>query len=253
MTGFGVLGPLELRTAHGVRAIRGPKLRKVLALLLSRAGHFVPVDLLMDELWACHRPRTALMTVRTHVYHLRKQLAAEEFGGTDRMPVIESRPNGYLLRIPDGSLDSAAFTRQARLGTELLHQGRVQESADVLRAALELWRGPALEGVECGPVLEVHVARLEEQRQRALEMRLEADARLGRHRDIICELRSLVAASPFNEWLHTRLIDALRCSGRRAEALGAYQKLHAMLETELGLEPSLEVRRIRCQILGRAA
>ncbi|MFH8404372.1 BTAD domain-containing putative transcriptional regulator [Streptomyces sp. NPDC018019] len=253
MTGFGVLGPLEMQTAQGIRTIRGPKLRKVLALLLSRAGRFVPVDLLMDELWSGNRPQTAVMTVRTHVYHLRKQLAAEEFGGPERRPVIEGRPNGYLLRLPDGFLDSAAFARQARLGAELLHQGRTQESADALRAALALWRGPALEGVECGPALEGYVARLEEQRQRALEMRLEADARLGRHRDIICELRTLVAANPFNEWLHTRLIDALRCSGRRAEALGAYQKLRAMLETELGLEPCLEVRRIRCQILGRAA
>ncbi|MEK2476323.1 AfsR/SARP family transcriptional regulator [Streptomyces noursei] len=253
MTGFGVLGPLELHTAHGVRTLRGPKLRKVLALLLSRAGHFVPIDLLMDELWAGRRPDSAVMTVRTHVYHLRKQLAAEEFAGMAQQPVIESRPNGYLLRLSDGALDSAVFAQQARLGGELLHQGRVAEAADALRAALALWRGPALEGVACGPVLDGYVARLEEQRQRALEKRLEADAQLGRHREIICELRTLVAANPFNEWLHTRLIDALRCSGRRAEALGAYQKLCALLESELGLEPSMEVRRIRCQILGRAA
>ena len=73
--------------------------------------------------------------------------------------------------------------------------------------------------------------------------------RLGLHRDLIPELRSLIALDPLNEWLHARLIEALHASGRRSEALRAYHELRVLLDRELGLGPSDELRRLQREIL----
>ncbi|RCV47225.1 BTAD domain-containing putative transcriptional regulator, partial [Marinitenerispora sediminis] len=50
----------------------------------------------------------------------------------------------------------------------------------------------------------------------------------GRHRELVPELRDLVAAHPLNEWFHARLIEALRRAGRSADALRAFEELSAV-------------------------
>jgi DNA-binding SARP family transcriptional activator len=49
---FFVLGPLEVRTEHGVLDIGGDRQRKVLAILLLSANLVIPVEQLIDELWS---------------------------------------------------------------------------------------------------------------------------------------------------------------------------------------------------------
>ncbi|GHF41954.1 hypothetical protein GCM10010218_23780 [Streptomyces mashuensis] len=249
---FGVLGTLDLYTVDGTQTIRGPKLSKVFALLLSRPNRFVGLDLLIEELWEERPPRSAVMTVRTHVHHLRKVLKDHRFAA-GAQPLIESKPNGYVLRTAQAPVDAEVFRQLTAAGRDLLAEERLQDASAAFRRALALWRGPVLDGIEHGPALQRYAADLAEQRRRVLEMRLHADMRLGRYCDIVGELRQLIAAQPLDEWLHGLLIDALRRSGRRAEALGAYQKLRSLLKDELGLEPSQEVQRIQHEILSRAA
>jgi DNA-binding SARP family transcriptional activator len=100
--------------------------------------------------------------------------------------------------------------------------------------------------------LEAWCVQLEEQRLRALELRIEADIRLGRHREVVADLRSLVVINPLNEWFHERLIWVLGRSGRRAEALQAYANLRSSLRDELGLEPSQELQRLHQQLIAVA-
>ena len=57
-----------------------------------------------------------------------------------------------------------------------------------------------------------------EGRLRALDLRLEADLRLGRHRELISELKELIITHPLNEEFHAKLMAALHASGRRVEA-----------------------------------
>ncbi len=88
-----------------------------------------------------------------------------------------------------------------------------------------------------GDVLTGHIAHLEELRIRAYEIRIEAKDELGQHRESIPELRRLINDYPLNEWFHSRLIAVLGATGRRAEALQAYQNVRRLLDDELGLEP----------------
>jgi len=108
---------------------------------------------------------------------------------------------------------------------------------------------PDLANVLVGRLLEAHVVHFEEQRMRTLEMRIQADAELGRHRELVGEMRSLVATHPLNEWFHGQLIVALSRCGRRGEALQAYQNLRVVLSDQLGLDPQPELQRLQREVL----
>ncbi|MEV4636620.1 AfsR/SARP family transcriptional regulator [Actinoplanes sp. NPDC049548] len=246
---FNILGALEMRHEMRVCTPTAPKVRWVLALLLCRANRIVGIDALTEELWGTEPPRSAVTTTQTYIYQLRKKFERE--GIADRPEdLLETRPPGYLLRLRDEELDSIVFERLAEEGRVLLAGGHVEQAAERLRQALALWRGPVLANVPVGRLLEAHVAHLEESRIRALELRITADTLLGRHRELIPELRSLTSAYPLNEWLHGRLIEALHRAGRRGEALMAYQDLRRILDDELGLEPSEELQLLQREVLG---
>ena len=83
-----------------------------------------------------------------------------------------------------------------------------------------------------------HATRLEELRRTVLALRIEADLQLGRHQEIIGELTSLVNAEPTREDFCAKLMIALYRSGRRADALGVYQRIRSALVDELGLDPA---------------
>ncbi|GAB3983104.1 hypothetical protein GCM10029978_088690 [Actinoallomurus acanthiterrae] len=86
-------------------------------------------------------------------------------------------------------------------------------------------------------------------RARAVERRIDADLRVGRHLELIGELTALVTAHPFREELRAQLMLALYRAGRRAEALEAYRDARAVLTRELGVEPGPRLRRLEHAVL----
>ncbi len=243
MLSFKILGAIELAYNQGIIPT-APKIRNVLALLLVRADRLVDVDSIMRELWGDDPPRSAVTTIQTYICHIRKKFELGVGAAT-----LVTAPPGYMLRLGDAELDARSFGDLTYRGTEFLERGQMSEASRTLRAALALWRGRALANVTAGPLLSGHVTHLEEMRIRALELRIRADIELGRARELIPELRSLVAAYPLNEWFHGQLIDALSRSGRRGEALQAYQSVRTMLRDELGIEPSSELQRLQREVL----
>jgi YVTN family beta-propeller protein len=80
---------------------------------------------------------------------------------------------------------------------------------------------------------------------------VEADLALGRSRELVGELRDLVARHPLRERLRGHLMLALYCSGRQAEALEAYQEFRRNLSEELGLDPGPAMQQLELAILAR--
>ena len=160
--------------------------------------------------------------------------------------LIVSQPPGYLLRVDPERFDLARFER---LVAEARRAGEPRERAEKLRAALSLWRGPALEDLAFESFAQTEIARLEEARLEALEERLDADLALGRAGDLVIELEGLVAQHPLRERFRVQLMLALYRAGRQADALAAYQDARRMLLDELGLEPSEELRGLEQAIL----
>ncbi|HEV7648289.1 MAG TPA: winged helix-turn-helix domain-containing protein, partial [Actinophytocola sp.] len=69
---LGLLGPLVLVRGGAVVTPSAPKLRQVLSLLAVQANAFTRVDQLVEELWEVNPPQSALTTVQTYIYQLRK-------------------------------------------------------------------------------------------------------------------------------------------------------------------------------------
>jgi DNA-binding SARP family transcriptional activator len=226
---FRILGPLEAVDDGRTLALGGERQRALLALLLTRPNEVVSTDHLVDELWGAQPPKAALNTIQYYVSQLRKTL------GADR---IVTRPPGYVIRVEPDELDLARFERLSQDG-----------SAESLRAALELWRGPALADLAFEAFAREEAARLEELRLVVHERRIDADLEAGRAAEIVSELERLIAEHPLRERLRGQLMLALYRSGRQAEALSVYQATRATLVEELGIEPGPELQELERAML----
>jgi DNA-binding SARP family transcriptional activator/predicted ATPase len=241
---FRLLGSLEVINNNINLTPSAPKLREVLALLVLRNNQLVQIDTLMDELWGENPPLSALSTLQTYIYKLRKIL----FDQSDDVTLV-TKPAGYLALIPPENVDVRRFEKALADGLKAIEMQDSSASARTLALALGMWRGRALADVQPGNVLAGHVTRLEESRLTAVELRIEAELKLGRHVELVSELKELTAANPYHEGIHNKLILALYRAGRRGEALEIYQRLRSVLVEELGVEPSPPTMRMQQCVL----
>ncbi|MFJ8150352.1 BTAD domain-containing putative transcriptional regulator [Streptomyces sp. NPDC096094] len=248
-----VLGALSVRE-HGVSITpTAPKPRQVLALLALHADRVVQVSSLIEELWDDEPPRSARTTLQTYVLQLRELIGAALAAGGETdvtaKDILVTLPGGYRLDSRGGRVDFREFEQRAGAGYRAMDAEDFTGAARRLREALSLWTGSALADVSAGGRLDLEVRRLEESRLCALDQRIEADLRLGRHRELLSELTVLVNRHRMHESLHGQFMVALHRSGRRGEALSVYQRLRATLVHELGLEPSATIGRLQRSIL----
>ncbi|GAA3535170.1 hypothetical protein GCM10022419_013390 [Nonomuraea rosea] len=236
-----MLGPLDVTGSGKKITIGAAKQQAILAVLLLRPAQVVTIDHLMAELWGEESPATAKTSLQTYVYRLRRALAPLEV-------CLETCGAGYRLTVPDEAVDLRVFESSVAEVSSALAQGRFPAAAGRLRDALSMWRGPLLAGVETESV-RLERQRLDEVRLNAQELCLEAELGLGLHCQALPDLRRLVDAHPFRESLWAKLMTALAASGRRAEALAAYRRVHGILTAELGIEPDGDLRRLHERIL----
>ncbi|MEU7742764.1 AfsR/SARP family transcriptional regulator [Nonomuraea sp. NPDC049158] len=248
MVRFKVLGRFDLLAGAKVCTPTAPKVGQVLAHLLMHGNQVVHIDSIIDELWEHRPPSSAITTTQTYIYQLRKIFEKEGIAASGE-DVLATKLPGYVLKVKPGQLDAETFELLVSEARDLLERRVPERAVALLAEALSLWTGPPLFGVTRGPRLEAWCVQLEEQRLRALQLRIECDIQLGRHREVVGDLRSLVIINPLNEWFHERLIWVLGRSGRRAEALQAYAHLRRILRDELGLEPSPELQRLHQNLL----
>jgi DNA-binding SARP family transcriptional activator/tetratricopeptide (TPR) repeat protein len=245
---FRILGPVEVWDGAQRLDLGGSKPRALLAVLLLHADQVVSTEHLIDQLWGEVPPATARNLVQVYVSRLRQALHRRR-GGSATDQVLVTRPSGYLQRVGPGELDLDRFlalTADARRATL---NGDLEGAAERWRAALALWRGPALAGAASEVLRRTAVPRLEEARLVALEERLEADLGLGKHVELVGELEALVASHPDREGLRRQLMLALYRSGRQGEALTVYRNTRQILVEELGLEPSPALQELERAIL----
>ncbi|MEV8536681.1 BTAD domain-containing putative transcriptional regulator [Streptomyces sp. NPDC051211] len=239
---FRILGPVEVhdrRTGSWI-APPGPKQRILLAALVVRAGEVLTADRLVDELWGDVPPMAAANALQAHVARLRRLLQAPGEGGQDR---IATHPMGYLLRPGRTATDAQQFHRLSAEGRDALAADPARAAA-VLRRALDLWRGPALEDCGRGAICAREADRLEELRLTTLETLYEAGLRVPgvRPGELAAELERLTADHPTHERFYDLLMTALHRAGRRTEALGVYERARRRLLSELGVEPGPALR-----------
>jgi YVTN family beta-propeller protein len=242
---FRILGPLEVRDNGRVLELGGAKQRAVLALLLLQANEVVSLDRLIDGIWGERPPDTAAAAVHGSVSRLRKVL--EPSGAPYQ--VIRTQPPGYVFAAGPEAVDRYRFERLAAQGKSALEAGDAARSADLLREALALWRGPALADIASTIADRTELDRLEEEWLSAVEERIDADLALGRHMLLVPELEALVARHPWKERLRGQLMVALYGAGRQADALETYRDASRLLDEELGIAPGPALRELERRIL----
>jgi DNA-binding SARP family transcriptional activator/DNA polymerase III delta prime subunit len=245
---FHILGPIEAIEGDRPLALGGAKQRALLGMLLLHANEVVSSDRLIDELWAGERREEAARTLQVAVSRLRKALEPGRATGTESVVVVTRAP-GYELRTDPQRLDVKRFEALVSEGRRALVAGDARSARAKLDGALCLWRGPPLADLAYESFCQAEIARLEELRLGALEERIEADLALGRHTELVGELRALVREEPLRERLRAQLMLALYRSGRQAEALDAYADARATLVEELGIEPGRQLRALHQTLL----
>ena len=238
---FHLLGPVEA-VAEGDRLLRlgGRRQRALLALLLLERGRALSAARLAEELWYGEPPPGAAKTLRSYVSRLRSVLGRDSVGAF---------PPGYALVVNPDQLDVHRFEELVQQGQRALVRGAPGLASDRLHAALALWRGPALADVAEGGTLALEARRLDELRLVCIEDRIEADLALGHHAELVPELERLVGEEPLRERLWRELMLALYRSERQSDALAAYSRARKLLDEELGLEPSEELRALERDVL----
>ena len=209
-------------------------------LLLVQPNAVVPAHHLIDELWGDAPPTTAGNLIQGAVSHLRKVLGKD---------AIDTRGAGYALRAEPDALDLQRFERLAETGSIALADGHFDRAAATLAEALAEWRGPALGDLGDEAFVQPVAARLEELRLLAMERRLEAELGLGRHADVLGDIRELAHRHPLRERIHGLLMLALYRCGRQAEALEAYRSVRATLVEQLGISPGPALQGLEGRIL----
>ncbi len=235
-----MLGPLEVHDDAGqVLEVGGARLRALLILLALEPGRVVTTARLVDALWPEDVPAGVGNALQALVSRLRRAVPGI---------AIAAHPAGYQLALAPEQVDVARFERLAATGHAQLATDPAAAAA-TLRAALALWRGPALADVATADFARAAVVRLDELRLTAMQDRIGADLRLGSPGPLVAELEGLVAAHPLREPLVGLLMRALAATGQRGAALATYERTRVRLVEQLGVRPSAELAALHVQLL----
>jgi DNA-binding SARP family transcriptional activator/tetratricopeptide (TPR) repeat protein len=224
---FLLLGPVQVFDGPRRVALGGAQAAKALVALVLADGRVVPAPALVEVLWDGEPPASAGHQVHKLIAGLRRRLPG----------LIETDGPGYRARLDGSTLDVARFGDLAGART-----------VGSLQAALELWRGPALAGVD-SRALRAAAVGLEEQRLAAVEALAELRLAAGDAAAVAAELPALVTEHPLRESLRRQLMVALYRSGRQAEALNVYAQTRTLFAEELGLDPGPQLVRLQQQML----
>ncbi|MBK3565995.1 MULTISPECIES: AfsR/SARP family transcriptional regulator [unclassified Streptomyces] len=242
---FEILGSLRITDGKDVFTVTAPKMESLLAAMLVRADDVVSMDQMCTEIWGADPPRRAVATLHVYISQLRKLLGRADEG---RSPIVTRFP-GYVLELGDSSLDAHEFQRLARQSRAAFRAGQYQEASVACGRALALWRGTVLGELRGGPIVDEFATWAEETRLECVELGNEADLMMGRHRELVGPLYTLVNKHPLIEAFHRQLMLALYRSDRRADALRAFQRVCSLLDRELGITPCRPLYELHQQIL----
>ncbi|MGW6008140.1 tetratricopeptide repeat protein [Streptomyces sp. NPDC055210] len=241
------LGPLELWHDQRQHELGSVKERRVLAVLLHARGEPVSANTLMDRVWDGEPPLTALDTLQSYISRLRGRL--RRAAGDDRVGVERPSLRLYQLRADPDDIDLLRFRRLRSDALAAAARGERPLAIGLLRTAEALWRSEPLTEFSESSWAQSARDRLIEDHRRVREERIGLELELGRHADLVGELRELASQSPFAQQVIGSLMLALYRSGRHDEALTVYRNTRTRLHESQGIEPTAELQQLHLRML----
>ncbi|MFK0252799.1 BTAD domain-containing putative transcriptional regulator [Streptomyces sp. NPDC090445] len=248
---FGVLGPVTAwDDGGGPIALKGPRHRAVLARLIVARGRVVPVNRLVEDLWA-EPPTGAVGAVRTFVAALRRALEPQRRPRTPSRLLVTEGP-GYALHAADGPAGSAVDAWRFERAVAAAGALPPARALSTLEEALGRWRGPAYADFAEESWARTERSRLTGLRLHAVERRAEARLALGRAAEAAADLEAHAAEHPWREDAWRLLALALYRTGRQGDALAVLRRARALLVDQLGVDPGPALRRLEADVLAQA-
>jgi DNA-binding SARP family transcriptional activator len=223
-----VLGSFQVVRSREQIILGPPRQQAVLLSLVRRPGRTVAPEEILDGVWGEAVPASGIALLRTYVSRLRLILGRNMIG---------RRVAGYYVRIDPGQVDLTVFDQYMIEARELRRRAQLGPSVTAWRKALELWSGPPLRGIP-GPFAERQRQRLTDLHLSALEECWDTEILLGRHAELLVELSAAMRDQPLRESLTRLLMIASYRSGRRADAIAAFEQTRSRLAEELGVQPA---------------
>ncbi len=236
-----VLGRIEA-DVDGPKSLGGPTQRRLFGALVARRGEVVSVPELIEICWPDdEQPERAEHNVRTYVHRLRTALDPEG----DR---IETVGAGYRVALGRRELDIEQFEDLVATAERLADAGDLTDALDRIQEAQALWAGRPYGQFADDPWAMAEVARLTELNWVANERLAETLLRAGQPENAVTRLEAMIRDEPLRERPRSLLMRALYESGRKAEALRAFQEFRQVLVNDIGVDPSPDLVKLDREI-----
>ncbi|GJF34283.1 SARP family transcriptional regulator [Kitasatospora sp. NE20-6] len=151
--------------------------------------------------------------------------------------MLGTREPGYVL---GGDPELVDVHRFERLRAAALSSDDAA-AVILLREALGLWRGEALQGCGSATLRDAWAPLLEERRLRTVEDLAGRLLGMGRGGEAVSDLCREVAAYPFRETSIALAMHCLDAAGRSPEALALYEDARSRFDSELGVPPGSRI------------
>ena len=216
---------------------RSNSIWRLFRYLLANNGRFVTLDALIDILWGDDdivNPRKALQNL---IYRLRKQLPEFDENG---QPYILSQNRNYgwnpeaMVYVDAFEFDEIAATIKTGLSdTEL---------AAANRRLMELFNGDYMEDIASDNWVETLTAHYRRLYFDCVNSYATMLYEQGKFAEVVEVCSAALKHNLFEEHYHAMVVNALLAQGNRYSALTHYRNITSMLQKELNVEPSEELR-----------
>lgn len=246
-----MLGPIEIRRdpTRPLAADAWPthRARDILCFIVSRRHHRASKDSIIDTFWGETDFEAVEKNFHPTVSHIRKALNSNQ---PLKQNFLLYRDGDYQLNSEFSyRIDTEEFDQLLTEGENARRARQFEECIQAYDRALALYRGEFMQG-SYDPWVEEQRTYYREQYLRLLEA-LAGVAQTAADWPKAMHLAQLIIREDqFREDIHCMVMRAQAAMGNRGAVKEHYERLKRLLQSELGVEPSLETRKLYRELIG---
>jgi DNA-binding SARP family transcriptional activator len=220
--------------------------RDILCFIVSRRHHRASKDTIIDTFWGETDMDVVEKNFHPTVSHIRKALNSNQ---PLKQNFLLYRDGDYQLN-PEFSyrIDTEEFDRLLSEGENARRARKIEECVHAYEQALALYRGEFMQG-SYEPWVEEQRTYYREQYLRLLESLASAAETATDWQRAMQLAQLIVREDQFREDIHCLILRAHAALGNRGAIKEHYEGLKRILESELGVEPSPETRKLYQQLI----
>ena len=246
-----MLGPIEI-VRDPTRPLAADawvtrRARDILCFIASRRHRRAGKDLIIDTFWGETDPTVVERNFHPTVSHVRKALNSNQ---SLKQNLLLYREGDYLLNPEFAySIDIDEFDRLLTEGETARRARQFDRCVECYEAAVALYRGEFMQG-SYDPWVDEQRSYYRLQYLQLLES-LAAIAQKTENWFKATQLaQQILRDDPFREDIHCLLMRSLAAQGNKGAVKEQYESLLRLLAAELGVEPSVETRKVYQELVG---